>query len=285
MKKSYYAVIPANVRYDKNLTPNAKLLYGEITALCNEKGYCWANNRYFAELYEVSITSISQWIKQLVTNGYLTSSIIYAEDGKTIKSRHLYLADATPAQENLNTPTKENLKTPIKKLKDPAQENLNTPTQENLKDNNTSINTTKNNKYNNHHEIERLESNFDAFWDLYPKKVAKQKAKDIWLKNKYNDLLTEKIIDAITQQVEVTWKHTEKKYIPNATTWLNQQRWEDEIIKSQSPQNNRRTPAQSERERIKDPSEYDHPTNANAYARAWFEKQEALAAQGGEDHA
>ena len=38
----YYAVIPANVRYDKRLKPNAKLLFGEITCLTNKKGFCWA---------------------------------------------------------------------------------------------------------------------------------------------------------------------------------------------------------------------------------------------------
>ena len=43
-KPNYYAIIPAEIRYDKKLTPNSKLLYGEITALANKEGYCWAGN-------------------------------------------------------------------------------------------------------------------------------------------------------------------------------------------------------------------------------------------------
>lgn len=68
---NYYAIIPASVRYDKDLTPNAKLLYGEITSLCNEKGYCWANNAYFMELYGCSERSVQMLLKQLNDKGYI----------------------------------------------------------------------------------------------------------------------------------------------------------------------------------------------------------------------
>ncbi len=71
IQKNYYAIIPANVRYDKRLTLLSRLLYGEITALCNEKGYCWASNSYFAELYEVNNKTISRAVQQLEECGHI----------------------------------------------------------------------------------------------------------------------------------------------------------------------------------------------------------------------
>ena len=108
-KPNYYAVIPANVRYDTNLKDKAKLLYGEITALCNEKGMCWATNKYFADLYGVSTTTISSLIKNLVDNNYIKTEIIYKERTKEILNRYINIL-GYPIQNNLNTPIKENLK-------------------------------------------------------------------------------------------------------------------------------------------------------------------------------
>lgn len=106
---SYYSIIPADVRYDKRLTPNAKLLYAEITALTNMNGQCFATNEYFANLYGVSKTSVSKWIKNLIDCGYLTSEITYKEGSKEIDKRYLSLVKY-PIEEKLNTPIEEKLK-------------------------------------------------------------------------------------------------------------------------------------------------------------------------------
>ena len=73
-KPNYYAIIPANVRYS-SLKPNAKLLYGEITALSSKLGYCFASNNYFAELYGVSKNTVSRWLSDLKKLGFITIKI------------------------------------------------------------------------------------------------------------------------------------------------------------------------------------------------------------------
>lgn len=96
---SYYAIIPATVRYDKKLKPAEKLIYGEITSLANKMGYCFANNKYFAELYGVTIHTVSQWISNLEKQGYLYIEI-YRDEKKTVKERKIYIRDVPYVQKN-----------------------------------------------------------------------------------------------------------------------------------------------------------------------------------------
>lgn len=89
-KKSYYAIIPAEVRYDNRLSPNAKLLYGEISALSNEEGFCWASNKYFQDLYGVSRRSVQLWIGDLERAEHIRCKMV----DKT--KRRIYLSTALP---------------------------------------------------------------------------------------------------------------------------------------------------------------------------------------------
>lgn len=84
-KPSYYAIIPAVVRYDDKLSASEKLMYGELTCLTNKLGYCYASNSYFAKLYGKDASTISRWVKNLEDCGYIT--IDYERNGKQIIRR------------------------------------------------------------------------------------------------------------------------------------------------------------------------------------------------------
>lgn len=134
-KPSYFAIIPATVRYDKELKPMERLLYGEITALCNSSGYCWGSNSYFADLYGVSTRTICEWVNHLKAKGYIDIEIIYKEGTKEILERRLYIAP-------IEHPHEENFHTPRRNFPAPPRRNLRDPHEENFQENNININNT-----------------------------------------------------------------------------------------------------------------------------------------------
>jgi hypothetical protein len=126
MNPNFFAVIPASIRYDKELSSSAKLFYGEITAMSNQEGYCWASNSYFSEVFGVGNSTISLWIKQLSDLGHV--EVDYDRKGKSIVARKIY-----PIQK-IETTYSENQKKVFRKSKEGYSENR--------KGNTTSNNTT-----------------------------------------------------------------------------------------------------------------------------------------------
>ena len=104
---SFYAIIPAYVRYNKSLSPNAKLLFGEITALADKHGYCYASNKYFANVFDVDKSSITHWIKQLLETGCIRQELVYAKDKPIIEERRIYIT--IPLLPPAKSPNQEDL--------------------------------------------------------------------------------------------------------------------------------------------------------------------------------
>lgn len=197
---SYYAIIPANVRYS-NITPNAKLLYGEITALCNKTGVCYASNQYFARLYEVSKKSISKWIKELQDKGFVKSEIIYKEGSKEIVNRYVRI------------------------FTEPMEEKFYTPMEEKFKDNITSNNITSNKK-------EIYKEKFEEFWKLYTPvkcngkfidKGSKKTAEEKFIKILEKGEDYESIIRGCKEYIEHCRENNQLTC--GVTVFLNQERW------------------------------------------------------------
>lgn len=204
-KPNYYAIIPANVRYDSNLKDKAKLLYGEITALSNKNGICFASNSYFAKLYNVTNTTISLLIKDLIDNGYIEREIIYKDGTKEIENRYLRI------------------------LKEGYLRNLKGGMQENLKDNNTSINNTSINIYttttmDNENLYDYLQENgfvlapihYEVISNWEDNELTRYAIKQAVLNNKYNIKYIDKILysykkDNITTIQQVIEREEEHK--------------------------------------------------------------------------
>ena len=132
-RPGYYGILPASIRYDKNLKPMEKIMYSELTALSNKNGYCNATNSYFAELYEVGKNTVSLWIGDLEKAGYIKTKLIYEPGTKNIKERRIYITN----------PITKNDDTYHEKEVDPITKNDDTPITKNREDNNTSINNTR----------------------------------------------------------------------------------------------------------------------------------------------
>lgn len=194
INRAFYSILPANVRYDKELTANAKLLYSEITALCSEKGYCWASNEYFAKLYGVSKKSVSTWISQLASKKYITVEIEYKEGSKEILHRYLRI------------------------LPHPMEEKVNTPMEEKVKENNTIINNTINN-----YIVEIIDYLNDVCGTSY--KYSSKKATTL-IKARLNEKYTVDDFKKVINTMHARWKGTEFEQYLRPATLFNGEKFE-----------------------------------------------------------
>jgi len=150
-KPGYYSILTADVRYHDKLSAFDKLLYSDITALTNKKGYCNASNKYFSKVFNKSIRAISRSISTLSDNNLITTTLIRDENNEIVE-RKIYLNQTVSIgmEENVYTPIAKNDDTPIaKNVQYNNTSNINTRSK-NIKSN--SINTiTK--KKSNHYEL------------------------------------------------------------------------------------------------------------------------------------
>lgn len=158
---SYYTVIPAFVRYDDDLLrkPKSILLYGEIAALSNQKGYCWANNSYFSKRLKVSGRMIQDYLDILVKKGYVARALKYKPGTKQVDKRILSIA-SRPGEIHFTTS---------------GETDFVSPGEADFADNITSINTTSNNKplTDGHHSLQDVFNLWQQSWG-FPNGIAQQ---------------------------------------------------------------------------------------------------------------
>ena len=80
-------------------------------------------------------------------------------------------------------------------------------------------------------KIVKIDELFEKFWETYPKKVGRKAAHKAFVKLKPNEELLKTMISAIDRAMGMEqWQKDNGQFIPNPTTWINQERWKDEIV-------------------------------------------------------
>lgn len=239
VKPGYWAVIPASVRYDTRLRPNAKLLYAEISALANAKGFCFAATEYLAENFSVTERSIQTLIKQLEEFGYIRTETVVKGNQHEQEQRRIWLTEpyelanknssAAGAGEQNFRAGEQNFRTTLNNI------NNNIPPivpqgGQGVPGDASGRKHRKDYKAQADHLPER----FERFWTFYCDSIPddrrkagnRQKAIKAWDKLSPAPGLIHIMGIALAEQVKgQSWQ--EGIGIPHASTWLNGHCWED----------------------------------------------------------
>ena len=203
MNHNWFAPLPASVLLSKTLTDKQKLLIALIANLMNERGYCFASNKYLGECLDCSESTIKDHLKKLEEVGIL-GRIIKLKPNGDFDFRSLVINLEIP-----HMPQPEKTTTLAEKLANPSARKL-----------------AHNNIVINRKEL-ILNISFNTWWDLYDKKVG-SKTK---LESKWNKLTDDQRTQAIKHTKEYIIAQPDKQYRKNPDTYLNNESFYDEIIK------------------------------------------------------
>lgn len=240
--RSLFSVIPARVRDDHSLRPNAKLLYGELSALAQAEGYCWAFNSYLAEQLGVAAKTVEGLLRQLRDRGHIQLEVERDPETNEVLRRKIWICG--PPGSSVPPPLKNEGRSP---------QNQGDPPLKNEGENNININNTSKDTPQSPPEggvsAKKQRSRrapkdkpdwkperFEGFWQTYPTPLQKDKQKAIraWDKLRADDQLLAVMGHALVRQIASReWqrklREEDGQGIPYPATWLNNRRWEDEV--------------------------------------------------------
>lgn len=239
-KPGFYAVIPADVRYDEQIPPNAKLLYAEISALSDASGVCTAGDDWFLRNYGFSDRTVRRLLAALEEAGYIRTETIRDTDTGQITGREIYLAAAYAARILNNIRQRDVAQASGQNCPEASGQNCPDiimynniynppkPPQGGMRPEKK----RRRGEYKN--QADTLPERFEGFWKFYksicPQGVNpgnRQDAIKAWDRIGPDDGKATLMGKALLQQSRSDdWKRGIG--VPHASTWLNKHMWEDD---------------------------------------------------------
>lgn len=200
---------PREVWLDTRLTALEKMILAEVDSLDGEDG-CFASNQYLADFCQCSVTKVSTAISKLVGLDYLT---VQSFNGRTriLKSR----LSKNERQDNKKDEA-DVQKTKERNVDEKEKRDSVTP---------ISPDTPEAPKI----DVSEL---FERFWFEYPRKTDKKKSERAFARIGNIREIFPEIMQALERQKRSDqWTKDGGAFIPHPKTWINGERWNDELPK------------------------------------------------------
>ena len=230
-------MLPAQVRYCADLPPGAKILYAEISSLTDARGYCFASNEYFADLYKASVRTVQRHLDALKAGGF-----IRIEDGGGGSEQRKIFAGINPM-----APHDKNVTPPVTEMSRPhdkiVADNMNNKKEIKKED---QIPPKPPRGRAAKKAPDHLPEEFARLWTAYPRGEDKQGAIAEWDRLRPDEATIFSMKTALlVQKQSDEWQRGVG--IPYFVRWLRHRRWEDEKLRSQPAQSSDRTTAAPKR--------------------------------------
>lgn len=202
--------------------PLRKLVLIKLADNANDKGECWPSYQHIADQCEISRRSVINHIKALEDDGLLIKQSRPGTFKANASNIYIIKLDgANPAHGESPAPShsagaascSESPALPPSAGAAPRTSHSLEP-----------VNEPK-------EPVCVFTESFETFWKLYPKKVNKKKALGLWLKLKPSSELISTIMSSLGKYcVSEGWAKDGGRFVPHASTWINAERWNDEVV-------------------------------------------------------
>ena len=214
---------------DTALTDSELVYYILIIRLSHKEGYCYISSRELGKLRGKGMRTAQRVVESLKKKGYIKAVVYTDERGKS--HRRIFPVRYVKSGMGVKIDIGSYDKSDVGGTSNLSPTYVKSGTQIILKNN------TKMNKSANAHlrkrassQQDKRETMFNEFWQAYPKKRDKARARKSFFKIKNLPDVFPHLMKGLEQQkASADWKKDGGKYIPLPSTWLNNERWEDEL--------------------------------------------------------
>lgn len=221
-----FTIVPNEFARNPKVTPRAARVF--IYLMSNVEGWTTSAARV-SKILEMGESTVGAALRDLEDLGYLRRERRNIDGGRFRWEYELYAHPVTiseKASDGATSGNDENVQvgTIGRKTTDGLTTSGNPSTLRRLSSNKTNVEED--------HKNTQGSDPFDDWWEVYPKKVGKGQARKA-----YTTAVKKVGTDTLMEKLELFKAHheklgTDKRYIPNASTWLNGERWDDELIDS-----------------------------------------------------